>query len=235
MKPVITDGLTWADRVKGLTKPSQLGVKSSVSDSGALSQGMIHTTYDDDMEEGWETVTRFRSKSASSAYRTRKGSNKHKHNNKTRPSESNSNSHSTSSRSGSSSMEPSTPVLDEPVFASDQLPPTDSENPLPLVMAEPLENKSLATTKKDNLKEAKKKEVQKDEAKKDVMKEEEKKQEVKKQEVKKEEVKNKTEALAANDKVSYACMQCTYCIVVSVNNTGSYCSQSFSLEQYFQI
>ncbi len=137
----MTDGLTWADRVKGLSKPSQIGVRSSTSDCGGLTQGPV-TSNRDDTKDGWETVTRFRSKSASAAYRNggRNGSShKQKHKTRTKPSGNNTNSQSTSnssSRSGSSSIELSTPILDEPVFVVSNQPPTEVESPLPSVTAE---------------------------------------------------------------------------------------------------
>ena len=141
------DGLTWADRVSGRTKPI-MRVKSSASDSGSVVPPAPETVLkatEEDAEEGWEKVTRFRSKSACSGSKsTHNGHHKHKLKNRTSKlssknrskSNSSSRSESSNSHSGSSSIEPLTPVFDELVVIPAESKPLEVETVIASVRVE---------------------------------------------------------------------------------------------------
>ncbi len=123
-------------------------VKSSASDSGSVVPPAPETVLkatEEDAEEGWEKVTRFRSKSACSGSKsTHNGHHKHKLKNRTSKlssknrskSNSSSRSESSNSHSGSSSIEPLTPVFDELVVIPAESKPLEVETVIASVRVE---------------------------------------------------------------------------------------------------
>ena len=123
---VVSGGPTWADRVRGLAKPVTMPsargndkIKSCVFDSVGVAhseKSLKNSENDDegsDLEEGWERVTRVRSRSASSG---RSGNHGYKHSTGTTRTKKKKSSDSSTSRSNSSaSVEPTTPpVFEDP-------------------------------------------------------------------------------------------------------------------------